>query len=247
MKRTFLVLLSIAFLSYGSVTLAASTNGNGNISTNAETNSTSTTNGNSSSGSSSTEAQTGVQTQTQTNNPGTGTMTQTQTQTQAEIQLQDRIQESKPEYSPKNEQAQTRMSEVAKAAEYLVRVAERVENTGIGDQIRTIARTQSENYDIINKGVDKIQTRSSFAYFFAGANFSELKNIQGLMEQNKTQVQELEQLMSQLTVDADKLEIANQIIVLQNQQTQLRDQINELSSGFSLFGWLNRWMRGVTV
>lgn len=239
MKKILLTLASIAVLGCGTSVLAASTNGNGNGSTNGS----STTNTNENSASSSTGVQT--QTQTETNNPDTGVMTQTQTQT--EIQLQERIQESKPEYSPKNEQAQIRMSEITKATECLVRVAERVENTGVGDQIRTIARTQSENYDTINKGVDKIQTRSSFAYFFVGTNFSELKNIQDLMEQNKIQVQELEQLMSQLTVDTDKLEIANQIIVLQNQQTQLRDQISELSSGFSLFGWLNRLMRRVNI
>lgn len=246
MRKTILTLFSIVVLGCGASVLAASTNGNGN-SANAETGSVSTTNGNGNSSSNSSSTQNEVQTQTQTNNPGTGTMTQTQTQTQAEIQLQDRIQESQPEYSPKNEQAQTRMSEVAEVAEYLVRVAERVENAGIGDQIRTIARTQSENYDAINKGVDKVQTRSSFAYFFVGANFSELKNIQGLMEQNKIQVQELEKLMAEITVEADKLEIANQIIVLQNQQLELQDQVSDLSSGFSLFGWLNRWMRGVTI
>ena len=241
MKKVYLVLTSIAFLAISAPVFAVSDNGNGNANAQSEPSVNSSSNATTGNNTSSTQNQT--QTQTQTSNAGVGTALQTQ----AEVQLQDRIQESKPEYSPKNEQAQARMSQVAKAVENLTRVAERVENQGIGTQIRTIAQTQSENCDLINKAIDQAQTRSAFAYFFAGANYSELKNVQTLMEQNRVQIQELEKLMAQVTVEADKLEIANQIIVLQNQQTQLQDQLQVLTSRFSLFGWLNRWIHGVTI
>jgi len=229
MKKLTYILSAFAIFAFGTLAFAASSNGNGQSTTNS--------NGNSASSSAITNQN---QVQVQTNNPGTGTQTQTQTQ------LEERIQESKSEYSPRNEQAQTRMSEVALAAENLIRVAENVQNQGIGDQIRNIARTQSENQDKINQSVDKAENRSSLAKFFIGTNFSEIKNIQTIMEQNRNQIQELEKIQSQVENQADQLKIANQVIVLQNQQLKLRDQLKNISSGFSLFGWLNRWIHRVS-
>lgn len=247
MKRlkTPLALMLVAIM-VPVITFAA--NGNGNA--NAETGSAGSSNGNSTSAGSaasgnSSSSATGnqVQNQVQTQNQGT----ETQIQVQTSEALQEQINESKPEYSPRSEQAQSRMSAVAKAAEYLIRVAERVENKGIGDQIRTIARTQSENCDQINESIDRAQERTSFAKFFVGTNYTELKNIQGLMEQNRLKIQELEQIMVQIENSSDATEISAQIAVLQNLQTSLQNQVKELTSGFSLFGWLNRWMRGVTI
>ena len=219
--------------------MAFAANGNSNGNANAKTISSQTTNGNSSNGLNS--SSTGNQVQTQTQNQGEVGQIQTSTE------LQERINEAKPQYSPRNEQAQLHMSVVAKAVEALVRAADRMDDPGIGDQIREIARDQSRNQDEIDQGLDKIQQRTAFAYFFVGANYSEVKNIQGLMEQNRLKIQELEQAMAQIKNQADADEISAQIATLQNLQTSLQNQLKDLTGGFSLFGWLNRWMRGVTI
>lgn len=213
------------------------TNGNGNGAANGSgsgtTSSTSTQSQN--------ENQVRTQTQTQTNNPGTGMLTQTQTQTEEQLRIDNEIKASKPTYTAKNAKAETQRSVVANAAEALIRVAEKTENQGIGAQIKTIAQTQSKNQDKIGQAIDKTETRTGFAKFFIGANYEQLKTVKNTMEQNRTQIKELEQAMTQLTADADKVEVANQIILLQNQQIELRDQVSDLSSGFSLFGWVARW------
>jgi len=230
------------------ITFAANRNGSG--SANAETGSTSSSNGNSSSigngnSSSSSNSTTGnqVQTQTQTQNQGEESQNPTQTSTA----LQEQINEAKPEYSPRSEQAQSHMSVVAKAVEALVRAADRMTDPGIGDQVREIAKNQSRNQDQINQDLDKIEQRSAFAYFFVGANYSAVKDVQGLMEQNRQQIRELAQIASQISNEGDKTELSNQISALLNLQTSLQNQLNDLTSGFSLFGWLNCWMRGATI
>ena len=240
--------MSLAILvSIASTALATNGNGNAYGATNsASSGSTTSSNGNGAAGSGSSTA-TGngnqVQNQVQTQNQGQESQLQVQTSTE----LQAKINDSKPTYSPRSEQAKSRMSTVATAAENLVRVAERVENRGIGDQIRVIARTQSENCDKINENIDKVQKRSAFSYFFVGANYSAIKNIQGVMDENQLQIKELEKLMADVTNEGDKTELQNEIDVLVEQQTTLRDQLHEMTSGFSLFGWLNRWMRGVSL
>ena len=176
----------------------------------------------------------------QTSNPGTGTMTQAQMEERA----QEQIEESKSAYSPKNSEALLRLSAVSTAAENLIRVSNRISNESVGTQIRTIAEEQIENQDKINQAIDKADSRSAFAKFFTGSNFSQLKEAKKVMVQNQVQVRELQQLMEQVTSEADKLEIANQIMTLQEESIALRDQLDEADDGFSLFGWLARWIAG---
>jgi len=177
--------------------------------------------------------------QTQTGNPEVGIMTQAQT----EANIEEQIQESKSTYSPKNAQATARMSAVATAVESLIRISNSIENQGIGDQIREIAQTQTKNQDKINQSIDKAETRTGIAKFFIGANYGELKIAKAAMVENQNKITELKTLMTQVTSDADKLEIANQILVLQEESLALRDQLELSDDGFSLFGWFSRWMK----
>lgn len=177
-------------------------------------------------------------TQSQTNNPEIGAMTQEQ----AEVRLQEQIEESKPEYTPKNQKASEHRSVVANATEQLIRLASQTENAGIGDQIRLIAQTQTKNQDKIGQSIDKVTQRTSLAKFFIGSNYAELKEVKSSITENQSKIEELQQIMTQMTEDADKLSVADQIILLQDVQIDLIDQVEDLSGGFSLFGWLNRWI-----
>ena len=190
------------------------------------------------SSSASTQAQSETRTQSQTNNPGVGTMTQEQ----AELRIQEEIEESKPDYTPKNSKALEHQSKVASAAEELIRVAAQIENKGLGDQIRLVAKTQNENQDKIGQSIDKVSQRNKVTKFFIGSNYKELKAAKQTLSENQNQIKELKSLMAQLTTDADKYLIADQIITLQQIQLELKDQIGELAGGFSLFGWMNRWI-----
>lgn len=236
--------------------LAVSSNGQGSVNGNAPTASVSpsvtptastTTDGVANStatslsgaGNGQSQAENRTQVQTQTNNPGVGAMTEEQVQ--AEERIQSEIKASKPDYAPKNATALQNRSVVATAAESLVRVANKAENQGIGSQIKTVAQTQSQNQDKIGQALDKAETRTGFAKFFIGANYKELALAKETLDQNREQIKTLTQLMTQLASDPDKVEVANQVIALQQEQIALKEQIGELGSGFSLFGWVARW------
>lgn len=153
MKKVFFCLMvSLLMPSMAlAVSNSANENGNGSSGSNTVNSSTVTSQGNSTatdtaSTNAGSQTQSENRIQTQTSNPGVGTMTQEQT----EAKIQEQITESKPEYSPRNEKATERMSKVAVAAEQLIRVSNRIENQGIGDQIREAAQTQTKNQDKIN-------------------------------------------------------------------------------------------------
>ena len=178
-------------------------------------------------------------TQTQTNNSSTDTVIQAQTEEQANIEKE--VREKQPKYSPSNSKSAEHRSVVATAVQSLIQASYQIENKGLGDQVRLIAQTQSQNQDKIGQAIDNADKRSDLAKFFIGANYKELKEAKTAMEQNRTQIQALEKIMAQIEDEGDSLEIANQIIVLQNTQLELKEQLDNLTSRFSFFGWIARW------
>lgn len=230
--------VAVAVLMIPATAIAVSSNAQGQGASSSQTVTSSNTNsGNQNSNG---QVRTETNTQTQTNNPGTGTMTQTQTEERTRMETE--IEENQPKYTPSNSKSAEHMSTVADVARQLIGLAYQIENTGLGDRIKLVAQTQTQNQDKIGQAIDNTEKRSSFAKFFIGSNYKELNVAKTNMEQNQIQIQELNKIMSQLENDTEKLEIANQIIVLQNTQLELKEQINNLASGFSLFGWINRWV-----
>lgn len=183
----------------------------------------------------STQNQNAVSTQTQ----NAGEETQIQTQTQLDVQ------EAAQVYAAQDEVAGSRSSEVAKSVESMLTVANRVSNPEIGEQIRVIAKAQNQAEDNANKAIDKANERSGFVKFLIGADFGQIKEVKQIMEQNQERIRELQQIMLQLDNEADKTEIQSQITVLELQNLNLANQLDEESTGFTLFGWLVRWFYGV--
>ena len=132
--------------------------------------------------------------------------------------------------------SEQRKSTVANAVQEMVRVAER--NGGVGQEIKTIAQTQTQNQEKLETGLQKIQNRGGFARFFIGPNYGEIKESQKLLEQNKEQIQKLNQLRAQIIGQKDQQQIAEQIQLLGQTTQQIESTLDEAQKGFSLFGWM---------
>ena len=131
-----------------------------------------------------------------------------------------------------------RRSTVANAVQEMVKVAER--NGGVGQEIKTIAQTQTQNQEKLETGLQKIQNRGGFARFFIGPNYGEIKESQKLLEQNKEQIQKLNKLRAQVIDQKDQQQIAEQIQILEQTTQEIENTLNEAQKGFSLFGWIFR-------
>ncbi|MFH1537218.1 MAG: trypsin-like peptidase domain-containing protein [Patescibacteria group bacterium] len=134
--------------------------------------------------------------------------------------------------------SEQRRSIVANAVQEIIKVAER--NGGIGQEIKVIAQTQTQNQEKLEAGIQKIQSRSGFAKFFIGPNYGEIKNSQKLLEQNKEQIQKLNEARTQIMNQGDQLQIIEQIEALEQVSQQIETSLNESQKGFSLFGWVFR-------
>ncbi|MFH0955627.1 MAG: hypothetical protein V1801_00190 [Candidatus Falkowbacteria bacterium] len=194
----------------------------------------------------------------------TGTNTGTQNQQQIQQELQDgsgagnqvqnqnqiknqgetnQIQNSEQEGTQNKNKAgsvvaEQRRSQVANAVQEMLQVAER--NGGIGQQVKTIAQTQTQNQEKLEMSLEKVQSRGGFAKFFVGPNYGEINNAKKILKQNREQIERLDQVKNQLASQGDQQQLAEQIKTLEQANLEIENSLGTAQKGFSLFGWMFR-------
>ena len=186
------------------------------------------------------------------NQAGTGTQTQQQAQQQLQdetgagnqVQNQNQVKNQGEENQVQNREQEAtqvteqRRSQVADAVQEMLQVAER--NGGIGQQVKTIAQTQTQNQEKLEASLQKVQSRSGFAKFFVGPNYGEINNAKKILEQNKEQIKQLSQVKNQLANQGDAQNLTQQIQTLEQASLQIENSLGTAQKGFSLFGWMFR-------
>jgi hypothetical protein len=134
-----------------------------------------------------------------------------------------------------SQKAEQRRSQVANAVQAMLQVANR--NGGIGQQVKEIAQTQTQNQEKLEAGLAKVQSRSKLAKFFFGPNYGEIKNAEKLLTQNQEQIAQLNQLKVQVANEGDAQSLTEQIQVLEQANAEIQNSLDQSQQGFSLLGW----------
>lgn len=185
-----------------------------------------------------TQEQNSVQTQEQNQIKNQGEATQVKTQEKNVVKTQDGTANKASKSKSNSNSSEQRRSEVANAVQTMLQVADR--DGGIGQQVRVIAQNQNQNQVKLEQNIEKIQSRGSFAKFFIGPNYGEIKDTQKTLEQNKEQIRQLNQVKNQLNNEGDQQQLTEQIRILEQANQEIETLLNDVQSGFSLFGWLNK-------
>ncbi|MFA5746561.1 MAG: hypothetical protein WC926_00590 [Candidatus Paceibacterota bacterium] len=192
------------------------------------------------------QSQTGNGTQTQQKiQDGSGSESQMQNENQIQNQGEENQiqtnenQSSKNQNSVGNTNAAQRKSQVANAVQQMLQLADR--NGGIGEQVRIIVQTQTQNQEKIEANLEKIQGRSGFAKFFIGPNYGEINNAKRTLEKNKEQIKQLNEIKNQLSNQGDEQILTEQIQTLEQANLQIDNSLEESQKGFSLLGWMFKW------
>ena len=189
------------------------------------------------------QTQNNEQVQAETN-AGTGTGNQVQNQNQVKNQGEaNQIQASEQQGTQTGNKAGSAMAEqrrsnVANAVQEMLQVADR--NGGIGQQVKTIAQTQAQNQEKLETSLQKVQSRSGFAKFFVGPNYGEINNAKKILEQNKEQIKQLNQVKNQLANQGDQQTLTEQIKTLEQANLEIENSLGTAQKGFSLLGWMFR-------
>ncbi len=135
--------------------------------------------------------------------------------------------------SASSSQARSRVANVVKE---LLQVADR--NGGIGEQIRVIAQSQHQNHTEIDNSLQKIQNKNKFLRFVFGPNYSELNKAKQLLAKNQEQIEQLNQIRTQLVNASDQQALSEQVELLEQARLEIQSLVNQSSGGFSLLGWM---------
>jgi uncharacterized protein YaaQ len=134
------------------------------------------------------------------------------------------------------ENSQQRRSQVANAVQEIIQIAEN--NNQFGQQIKAIAQAQNQNQIKIEESLEKVQSRSGFTKFFVGPNYGEINNAEKILEQNREQIQQLNQIMSQITNQSEQQALTEQVEILEQSNIGIENALKSYENGFSLLGWM---------
>jgi len=129
---------------------------------------------------------------------------------------------------------------VANAAQEMLQMADRNEENGIGQQVRTIAQTQTQNHEKLEVSLQKVQGRNGLVKFFIGPNYGEINSAKKTLEQNREQIKQLSQVKNQLANEGDQQTLTEQIQLLEQANLEIENSLDVSQKGFSLFGWMFR-------
>ncbi len=180
----------------------------------------------------------------QKSNNGTETATPVQNQNQVQNKGEtNQIQNSEQEETQSQNEldsviAEQRRSQVANTVQEMLQVADR--NGGIGQQVKVIAQTQTQNQEKLEASLQKVQSRSDFAKFFVGPNYGEINNAEKILEQNREQIKQLNQVKNKLVNYGDQQTLTEQIQTLEQANLEVENSLGAAQKGFSLLGWVFR-------
>lgn len=86
--------------------------------------------------------------------------------------------------------------------------------------------------------MQKVQNRSGLTKFFVGPNYEEIGNAKKLLEQNREQIKQLNQVKNQLVNQDDQQKLTEQIQLFEQSNQEIENSLKTSQRGFSLFGWL---------
>jgi len=141
--------------------------------------------------------------------------------------------------NPRSETAREHMSIVAQKVEELL-TATTTEITGIGQQVREIARNQKELQQQIQEKLDKIESRPKWLKSIFGPDLTNINQVKKHLEQIQLRIQQLEQLKNQLTNVGEQQMVQELITALTEQQTILNDYLKNEEQYSSLWGKIVR-------
>ena len=129
------------------------------------------------------------------------------------------------------------MSEVAKQVQALLQVRT---VGGIGEQVRQIAQEQNQAQTLIQRQLDKLESKGKLARFLTGTNFEAIKSLEQQIVENQLRIQLLIELQTQLSNQSDIAAVQQTIQALIQENTFLQAKIGAEMQTRSLFGWLFR-------
>jgi hypothetical protein len=125
------------------------------------------------------------------------------------------------------------------AAKSLSRVAERVNNPEVGEQVRAMAQNHEQVQVRTKTALQQMSQRSQAVKFMIGPDYKNAGQVRSDVVGLRNDISKLEKIKED-SLPADVGDVQGAIDELQVEADALETQVTEELSGFSLFGWVAR-------
>ncbi len=112
----------------------------------------------------------------------------------------------------------------------------------IATELEDVASQTEEVQDETIDAIEEIEDRSGFKKFLVGTDYKNLGQLRSSLVQNRNQIRKLTGLSGDITDEDAKLATQEQLTILMQERERIKTVISENEGGFSLFGWVSRFM-----
>lgn len=136
-----------------------------------------------------------------------------------------------------------RLERLDRAVETLDRVHTRTGNEAVGEQVERTRERRERIKDRVATALRHMDERPVALRFLLGPDYKNAGEVRSEIVQTRNQIRQLQNLRENLGAQ-DQDSVDESISDLEAQANELEADLQQRTSGFSVFGWLNRLLSG---
>jgi len=125
----------------------------------------------------------------------------------------------------------------------LEKIQETTNDPEIGGEVEEIVEEQEEVQEQVEESLDAVDNRPAVIKFLIGPDFKNLGQLRKEIVHTRNNIRKLEQIREKVAGET-QIAVDEAINELETTSLNLQASIGEKLEGFSLFGWLARWLSG---
>jgi len=114
----------------------------------------------------------------------------------------------------------------------------------IAEQLEEVAEETEDTAEDTAQAINKAEKENGFKKFLVGTDYKNLGQLRSSLVHNRNQIRKLTYLAEKAPDEDTEAQIAEQLTTLMQERTRIKEVLSENEEGFSLLGWVFRFMNG---
>lgn len=123
---------------------------------------------------------------------------------------------------------------------------ERINNPEVGQQVEETTQNQEEVKTQIQKKLDEMDARPGFLKFILGPDYKNAGEVRSAIVRLQNEIRQMDRIQTRLNNPEDVGVMEEAINEVGESIRSYQDLLSDKLSGFSLFGWLSKFIAGYT-
>jgi len=136
------------------------------------------------------------------------------------------------------------VDEVVDVLQEVAEEEEEVGNEEVSDELEEIIEEEEEVKDDVVEAIEEVESRNKFKTFLIGSDYRNLGALRSSLVHDRNQIRKLTKTAEKVGGEGSSAAIEEQMAVLLQERERIKDVIVENEEGFSILGWVFRFLSG---